>query len=274
MANKIVYVPTAYGNVTNFTFSESYQGINNLGAFLATFAGVSLKVDYTGTRSDCNCGVSFNAGKLETVPMKLDAYVFLVGQLLTKIQTDLGSGVPADSTVIFALSLTTNFSYLKTELWSIYADAVAYFSNINFSVPFKISANMDIGDTMVINGIVGNFGTNAIADGANIVTASGLDSLNGKSATLAFKHINGSGDIVNLSTATAVVTNGIWTGTVTISLTPGERVWAIFTSINVWNIANFGAQVLSTNVGFGPEFAGANFANCRDLSNQSFIFTP
>jgi len=275
MGKQIIYVPSVYSNATSrYNFVESYNGIHNFADFVSTYAGIIFRGDAAGSRIDSKCGVSFNAGKLTRFSMKLDAWYWAVNQLLTDINTSIGSGVAVNSDAVFLLSLFTNFSYFKTENWGIFTDAVSYFSNATFFVPCRIFPNMDIGDNTVIGGIVGTYGTNSIVDGANIVSVSGLASLNGKSATMAFKHIDGSGNIANLSTATATITNGVWTGTITISLTPGERVYPIFTSVAGWAIADFGGNIVASNIGFGAEFAGANAANMIDVTNKSFVFTP
>lgn len=275
MGKQIIYVPSVYSNATaRYNFLESYNGINNFADFVSTYAGVMFRGDATGSRIDYKCGVTFNAGKLNKFSMKLDAWYWAVNQLLTDINISIGRGSATNSDALFLLSLFTNLSYFKTSNFGIFTDAVSYFSNKSFFVPCRFSPNLNIGDSTVINGVVGVFGTNSIVDGANTVTISGLDSLNGKSATFAFKHIDGSGNIVNMNSATATITGGKFTGTLTIALTPGEKVYPVFTSINGWVISDFGGNIVSANIGFGAGFAGANAANMIDDGNGAFVWTP
>ena len=270
----ILYVPAVYNIVNTFEFAEAYQGINNFSAFISKYADIVFKVDNTGSRINSKCGVSFNAGKLTKFSMKLDAWYWVVNQLLTDINTSIGNGVAANSDAVFLLSLFTNFSYFKTESWSIFADAASYFSNLNFFIPCIFSPLMDLGDTMVVNGVVGNYGTTAIVGGNNTITVSGLDSLNGNNVTVKINTINGSGNIVSLGTATAAISGGKFTsGAINISYTPGDEAIIVFDNVEGWGIADFGGNIFKANIGFGANVSGANAANMIDINNVAFSFS-
>ena len=275
MGKQIIYVQSDFGTAAaRYTFNESYNGINSFADFISTYAGIIFRTDATGARINNKCGVSFNAGKLDKYSIKLDAWYWVVNQLLTDINTSIGNGVAANSDAVFLLSLFTNFSYFKTESWSIFADAASYFSNLNFFIPCRFSPLMDLGDTMVVNGVVGNYGTTAIADGNNTITVSDLNSLNGNNVTVKINTINGSGNIVSLGTATAAISGGKFTsGAINISYTPGDEAIIVFDNVEGWGIADFGGNIFKANIGFGANVSGANAANMIDINNVAFSFS-
>lgn len=258
---QIIFVPAVIGNsFATYELATAYNGITNLSAIIAKYADVTLRGDTAGNKTECNCAPSLDGFKFNSITLPFDVWVTVVNDIATNIQNALGSGVAATSLQIAAEYVAPyflNISFWNKTGWDA-TTAAAYYASRNPNISLRFVPHGSQGGNNSIGGNVGFFG-NSVVNGANLIRIGGFTAMNGKSVTVTISGINGSGNYTSVGSATATIASGIFSASISATITPGTTYFVGITSASIFAHSDFGGSVFNgINIGYGKDFAGVN----------------